>query len=232
VEESRVGAWLLAAPRPGIVGRDYFALIRANAGSNVPRVVEQVASLPEVDPERIAIAGSSTEGFVALEALLHEPRLAAGVARVSCGDYHRFLRSSSLALDDDPRWLPEGRLELDADYEAELSEREPLHHADRYPPRPLLMLNGARDPAIPLACARSTAEALEHAYAEAGVPERFRWVVFEEAAHDLHEAAASEILGWWERWLLEDGSQRGGPGADGHRAGSPVGSDRTPVPGR
>ena len=64
-----------------------------------------------------------------LEALREEPRLAAGAARVACGDYHRFLRSSSLALHDDPRWLPGGELVLDEDYAAELREREPLRFA-------------------------------------------------------------------------------------------------------
>jgi dienelactone hydrolase len=201
-EPNRVGTWMLAAPRPGIVGRGYFAVIGATARSSIPLVFEQVASLPEIDPTRIGIAGSSTHGFVALEALREEPRLAAGVVRVACGDYHRFLRSSSLALNDDPRWLPGGELVLDEGYEAGLREREPLRFADHYPPRPLLMLNGASDPAIPLACAESTASALERAYHEAGAPERFRFLVYPDAGHDLGPDAERVVIDWWERWLL------------------------------
>jgi pimeloyl-ACP methyl ester carboxylesterase len=198
----RVGAWMLAAPRPGIVGRNYFALIGATASSIVPRVVDLLAALPEVDPDRIAIAGSSTHGFVALEALRGEPRLAAGVVRVACADYRRFLRSSSLALNDDPRWLTDGELVLDADYAAELAAREPIGFAADYPPRPVLMLNGARDPAVPEACARRSAEAFRDAYRAAGVPERFRFVLYPDAGHDLGPRAADEVLAWWERWLL------------------------------
>jgi len=200
-EPDRVGAWLLAAPRPGIVGRDYLGLVRATAETSIPAVLELLAGLPEVDPGRIAVAGSSTHGFQALEALALHPRLAAGVVRVACGDYHTFLRASSLGAADDPRWLTDGELVLDADYDAALREREAFRHPERYPPRPLLLLNGGRDPAIPLACAERTAEALRRAYHEAGVPERFRFEVFEEAGHDLGPEADTLVLDWLERWL-------------------------------
>jgi hypothetical protein len=202
-EANRVGSWMLAAPRPGIVGEGYFGVIATTAES-VPRVFDAVASLPGIDPRRIGMAGSSTYGFVTLEALRDEPRLAAGVVRVACGDYHAFLRSSSLALHDDPRWLPDGKLVLDDDYDATLRAQEPVRHAAAYPPRPLLMLNGARDPAIPLACAEHTAAAFEDAYFAAGVPERFRFHLYPDAGHDLGPEAEALILGWWKRWLLDE----------------------------
>jgi predicted esterase len=200
--EKPVGRWLLAAPRPGIVGRNYFALIGAIAEGSVPRVVDLLETLPSVDPERIGMSGSSTGGFVALEAMIAEPRLAAGVVRVACGDYHAFLRSSTLALADDARWLPEGRLPLDADYDAELTAREPIRNAEALPPRPLLMLNGTADDAIPYECALRTAEILHAAYARAGALDRFRFIAFEDVGHDLGDQALRAAERWWERWLL------------------------------
>ena len=110
----------------------------------MPAVIDLLVRQPEVDPRRIAILGSSTFGFVALEALQRDARLAAAVVRVTCGDYLTFLRSSSLALADDPRWLPDGRMSLDADYEAELRAHQPIDHADAFPPRPLLLLAGTK----------------------------------------------------------------------------------------
>jgi dienelactone hydrolase len=202
-EAKSVGRWLLAASRPGLVGRDYFALIGGEASWAIPRVVDYLATLPDVDPARVAIGGSSTTGFVALEALRAEPRLAAAVVRVACGDYHAFLRDSSLALNGDARWLEDGRVVLDADYEKTLQEREPIRFPETFPPRPLLMLNGARDQAIPQACARETARVLGDAYARAGAAERFRFVLFPERGHDLGPEADPLILAWWERWLLE-----------------------------
>ena len=90
--EERVGAWLLSSPRPGVIGRAYFELIASNAAQNVPDVVDLLVGLPDVDPARIAIAGSSTQGFVALEALQHEPRLAAAW----CAYLRRLLRVPAL----------------------------------------------------------------------------------------------------------------------------------------
>jgi hypothetical protein len=199
---SQVGAWLLASPRPGIIGRSYFQLIGASAAQNVPAVVDLLERLPEVDPQRIAIAGSSTQGFVALEALRSEPRLAAGVVRVACGDYLTFLRSSSLALNDEARWLPRGRLQLDPDYEAELRTRQPIDAAHAFPPRPLLMLAGREDRPMPFACVQNTADAFARAYAQAGVPERFELRAFSGEGHHLGPPSEALALQWWERWLF------------------------------
>lgn len=196
-----VGRWLLAAPRPGIVGRAYFRLVAAEGQKIVPLVIDRLLQEERIDPDRLAIAGSSTRGFVALEALVAEPRLAVGVVRVACGDYHEFLRSSSLALDGEERWLVDGELVLDEDYERELRTQEPIRFAERLPPRPLLMLNGALDEAVPLSCVRPTVREFERAYRAAGVPQRFRFVLYQDRGHDLGPAVAEEILAWWIRWL-------------------------------
>jgi len=200
--ENKVGSWLLAAPRPGIVGKAYFALISQDALHTLPQVMDYLVTVPEIDPARIAIAGSSTSGFVALQALVKDRRFAAAVVRVACGDYHEFLKASSLALNNDPRWLTNGELVLDPDYEAMLREIEPIRSPDRFPPRPLLMLNGGQDTAIPIRCALRTIDALRGAYMRRRVSDRFRSVVYDDQGHNLGTEAASESLAWWDRWLL------------------------------
>jgi dipeptidyl aminopeptidase/acylaminoacyl peptidase len=177
--------------------------VAVRAYRSVPVVVDHLGTLAEVDPARIAITGRSTGGFVVLEALASEPRLALGLVRVACGDYHDFLQNSSLALAGNPRWLVDGKIVLDADYEAELREREPIRTAGRLPPRPLLMQNGGRDPAMPSSCALRTARVLERAYAVQGLPERFRFVLWDDRGHDLGQDAQAEETRWCERWLLE-----------------------------
>lgn len=196
-----VGKWILTAPRPGIIGRAYFDIITMDAESTVPKVVDWLATRPEIDASRIAITGSSTSGFVALQAMAAEPRIALGVVRVACGDYLKFLRSSSLALNDDPRWLPDGKLVLDPDYAVEITTREPIRHADRYPPRPLLLLAGERDQAIPYACVENTVQRFTRAYRAVGAADRFRFVSFAQGGHTLSADANAEILPWLERWL-------------------------------
>jgi hypothetical protein len=198
-----VGAWLLAAPRPGLVGRAYFQLVTQDAQASIPRVIDYLSRMPGVDPERIAIGGSSTSGFVALQALAAEPRIAAAVVRVACGDYLAFLRSSRLALNDDPRWVGDGPLPLDPDYLAEIRRIEPIGKAAKFPPRPLLLMVGEVDPAIPFACAERTAEVFRAAYRKAGRPERFRFDVFEREGHNLGDESRTRALDWWSRWLLD-----------------------------
>jgi pimeloyl-ACP methyl ester carboxylesterase len=197
--EATVGRWLLASPTPKTVGQGYFSIIETSAGM-VRHVVDYLATLPEVDPTRIAIAGTSTTGFTTLEAVAVEPRLAAAVVIAACGDYHRFLHLSSLGMDGAP-------LDLDPAYDAALRRREPIRHPERLVHVPLLMVNGTDDLAIPVSCARESARVFRAAYARAGVPDRFRWVLVERAGHnDLGERAIMESRSWLQHWLaLEPG---------------------------
>lgn len=206
--EHPVGRWLLAAPRAEIVGRAYFQLIAATARRTLPLLVDWLGQQPEIDASRIAITGSSTNGFVALEALAADGRLAAGVARATCGDYRAFLRASRLALDDDPDWLPGGRLVLDPDYADEIDRHQPISNAAAYPPRPLLLQAGSADVAVPFACVHSTAERLASAYAAAGAPERFRLIVYPDRGHALEPRATTDAIAFLEHWLIEVPAER------------------------
>jgi len=229
--ENRVGIWMLASPRPGIVGRAYFEFVRFDAAL-VSRVIDFLERVPDVDAARIGIAGSSTAGFVALEAMAIEPRLAAAAVRSTCGDYHAFLRDSQLALGGNEKWLEAGQIVLDADYDAALRAREPYARAELYPPRPLAMFNGERDRAVPFHCARRTAERLAAAYAAAGVSERFRFTTYPDAGHNLGSDTVRQTLDFFQRWLgdappraaigaaREDASDRRKPATPRHRSGS------------
>lgn len=203
-----VGLWLLREDRAGIVGRTYFRLITNEATRSVPGVLDYLQTRSDIDSDRIAITGSSTGGFTALQALASEPRLAAAAVRVTCGDYRIFLQSSSLALDDQDRWLVDGRMMLDPAYDAEIEAIEPLSHADALPPRPLLLVTGSDDRAIPAACVEATAEAFDEAYQRADVPGRFEWVEFEGQGHNLDEAAELLVLAFLEKWLAGPPSAR------------------------
>jgi hypothetical protein len=199
-----VGAWLLASPSAATVGQAYFGLIAFDAHDAIPHIVDYLVTLPEVAPARIGIAGASTSGFVALEAVAEEPRLAAAAVLVACGDYHGFLARSVLALG--------GRtpLRLDPKYEAWLCTREPIRYPARLTHAAILMVNGDRDTAVPARCAITTARVLRKAYRRAGVPDRFRFVLVRGAGHNLPDRGAREAMQWWHRWLLRtpDGGER------------------------
>ena len=200
-KENTVGVWMLASPRPGIIGRSYFRFIRANSARLIPRVIDGLLSTGEVDVDQIGFSGSSTAGFIVLEAMADDPRVSASVVRAACGEYNHFLRSSSLALNNEARWLPLGKLRLDSDYSDELALREPVGRAELYPPRPLLMLNGDRDAAIPLACVRPTVAAFEQVYELVDRSDRFSAITYADTGHGLGQAARDDALKFWQRWF-------------------------------
>lgn len=192
--KNTVGSWLLAAPTPKTVGKGWFSMIGVDAETAIPEVLRYLETLPDVDMSRIAVMGSSTKGFAAMRAAT-DRRISVAVLLAACGDYHTFLHLSALAMGGAP-------LDLDAAYDAELSRLEPVRHARRFTHAAILMMNGTADTAVPIACARTTARALTRAYARAGAPERFRFIVVEGAGHnDLTTATPDEITVWLHRWL-------------------------------
>lgn len=197
-----VGVWLLASPSPKTVGQRYFGLIAAQVAA-VRRVVDHLTTLDGIDSARLGIAGSSTNGFVSLEATAADPRIAAAVAIAACGDYHRFLERSSLAMHGAP-------LDLDPVYSRALRAREPATHPERLTHAAVLMVNGTADEAVPVVCAEETAAMLRTAYARSAAPERFRLVLVDGAGHaQLGPRARDESLAWFGRWLggvLRDGN--------------------------
>jgi dienelactone hydrolase len=188
------GKWLLASPSPGTIGRGYFEVITSDATRTIPRVLDAVAEIPEIDMTRIGIAGTSTTGFTALEAVAVEPRITAAVVGAACGDYHRFLYGSNLAMNGE-------FLRLDPDYESWLHSIEPIRHPERLVHAAVLLLAGDEDPVIPRRCIETTVEVLRSAYADAGVPERFRFRVVPGLGHSFTPPLVDDMMAWWVEWL-------------------------------
>ena len=197
-----VGAWILRSPRPGVIGQGYFQLITSEAHQTVPAVVDHLSQNAEIDVDRIAITGSSTGGFTALQAFAEDPRFSAAAVQVACGEYRLFLKSSRLALDDQERWLVDGEMVLDADYATFLDAVDPATRADLYPPRPLLLVSGAEDRAIPPACVHATAARFSEVYERAGAADEFLWIEFPDRGHNLGPEASREVLAFLEKNLL------------------------------
>jgi dienelactone hydrolase len=188
-----VGKLVLASPSADVLGREYLRNIVRTATDTIPRVVDYLATVPEIDGHRLAITGASTNGFVALQAAVADPRLAAVVAAYTCGDYFRFLRDSGMGMEGAP-------LALDPSYADWLHAQQPIDHADRLVHAAVLLIAGTEDALIPYSCATSTANILQRAYAAAQVPERFRFVTVEKG-HGLDARDRKEAVDWLVRWL-------------------------------
>lgn len=196
---STVGKFVLASPSAAVLGEEYLRTIATDATRAIPRIVDFLETVPEVDPARIGIAGTSSSGFIVLQAVARDRRLAVAVALAACGDYHRFLRYSSMGMEGE-------QLSLAPQYDRWLRAQEIVRRPARLVHAALLMVNRDRDPMIPFACVGETARVLRRAYRRAGVPERFRFTVIEGERHALDQRDTDETMAWLYRWLKTPGA--------------------------
>ncbi|MFN8543672.1 MAG: prolyl oligopeptidase family serine peptidase [Candidatus Binatia bacterium] len=192
--ERTVGKLILASPSAQVLGRKYFEHVAATATKVLPRVVDYLATVPEIDPGRIAITGGSTNGFIALRAVANDPRLAVAAVEFTCADFHAFLRWSPLGMEGRP-------LTLDRGYDRWLREQSPILHPERLLHAAILLVAGTADQYVPMRCVDSTARVLREAYTRAGTPERFALIVFENQGHAIAERERQPAIDWLVRWL-------------------------------
>jgi len=195
--ERSVGKWVLASPSAEVLGERYLREIAGDGNEVVPAILDWLQTLPEVDPQRFGMVGVSTSGFVTLQAVAAEPRIGAAVAIAACGDYHRFLESSSMGIADEP-------LALDPAYDDWLRGQEIIHRPESVVHAALLMQNRTADELVPIACADETARVLGAAYAGAGAAERFLYERSEQEGHGIDRAERKRAIEWLQRWLTAE----------------------------
>jgi len=145
------------------------------------RVLTYVAGLPQVDPTAMALTGYSRGGTMAWIANGVDRRLRLCVPRGTGGDIARALEHGGWAhylhrREDGTPYVPEAFYQFARYY-------DPLLYADRQQ-GPVLLMVGAQDEFFPLACTRTTAEAM---------PERFRLELIPNWDHHYFTAAHPEL---------------------------------------
>ena len=127
------------------------------AASDCSTLADWLQTQPEVDADKLGIAGVSLGAIVTHLAMGRDARLNNGVAIVGGGDIREIAQLSFLA-----KLSLRVRKTLDpADVtEAELAQADPLYYADRNRPRRVLMIQAARDQIIPRKSSTELWEAL------------------------------------------------------------------------
>lgn len=135
-----------------------------------------LASLPYVDPDRIAIVGGSYGGYMALAALTFQPDVfAAGVDMFGISNWVR-------TLENMPAWWEAERVLLyseignPATQKEMLREISPLFHAERIR-KPLLVIQGANDQRV----LKAESDDIVAAVKKNGVP--VEYIVFTDEGH-------------------------------------------------
>jgi len=192
--ERRVGKWVLTSPSAKVLGKSYLRGITEEATEYVPKIIDWLETVPEVDANRLAMAGGSTNGFITLQAVAADHRLRAAVVIAACGDYRGFLRQSSMGMEGKP-------LALEPSYERWIRAHDIIRKPRHMVHAALLMVNRAEDPIIPVSCADATARVLKQTYAAAGATDRFRYVRFETTGHGIGPDERRETMEWLGKWL-------------------------------
>ena len=166
-------------------GRSYREALYGNWGStDVEDCIDAARYLADtgrVDGNRMAVRGGSAGGFVVLSALAFHDDVTAGTSYYGVTDLERL---AELTHKFESRYLDQ----LVGSYPDEIEtyrERSPVHHADGIDV-PILVLQGADDPVVPLSQAEAMVDALE----ATGVPHEL--LVFEDEQHGFRRAESRQ----------------------------------------
>jgi dipeptidyl aminopeptidase/acylaminoacyl peptidase/uncharacterized protein (DUF2132 family) len=130
----------------------------------------------DVDAQRVVIRGASAGGYTTLSALTFRDFFKAGASHYGIGDLEALVRDTHKF---ESRYLDA----LIGPYPSPLyRERSPIHHTDRLA-RPMILLQGAEDKAVPPA----QAEAMFEAVRAKGLP--VAYLLFEGEQHGFRRAA-------------------------------------------
>jgi dienelactone hydrolase len=220
-----------ATPIPGLLNPYQSAMLRAyRTGSGHPylydtvwdvmRLVDYLATRPDVDAARIGLIGNSKGGTEAYLAAAADPRIAVVVPLIGVQSFGWSLRRPS-------GWEARIWTLRQAVEAAAADAREPVNAAfvrkfyeriapglvDRFDgpamlplvaPRPMLVVNGDSDPRSPLGGVREAVDAAQHAYSKAGATDQIAFLLEVDAAHEVTAEASRAAMEWFVRWLAPE----------------------------
>jgi dienelactone hydrolase len=149
--------------------------------------VDLLMSLPDVNPQRLGAIGHSLGGQETLWLTWYDERVRAAVSSCGFGLLRTILRDGinhNLAM-----YVPD--LLTIGDVDVLLAD---------IAPRAFLLTAGEQDSIFPIDGVRALAATAQEAYARAGVPDRFRAVIF-PGGHSFPDEVKAEAYAFLDRWL-------------------------------
>ncbi|HZC32716.1 MAG TPA: prolyl oligopeptidase family serine peptidase [Candidatus Bathyarchaeia archaeon] len=179
------------------------------------RAIDYLLTRPDVDGARMGITGASGGGLTTMFTAAVDERVKAAVSVCFVTSYRRFLRAMR-GLD----WNGVG--DLCNQVPGVIADLEMAGVGGLIWPRPLLAINGLRDPQFPVDGAREVVERLRPLY-ERTEPEGVHLHVV-DADHGYDQAMREAAYGWFSRWLNHEsaGSPIAEPTASILPEGSPL----------
>lgn len=180
------------APRHGerSLGEDRFTLasihkitpILLGLLRDVTTLIQYVRTSGEFDGARVGLTGVSMGGVVTLAAMTKHPEVKTGVAILAMDSVRKFARHHKFPK---MMWPVVGYLDRYIDHR-------------RIPPRPLLMLNGAEDPVMPVSYVREFVQEMKTLY---GNDSQIELVEFPGVGHEVVPEMMDRTNEWFAAHL-------------------------------
>jgi dienelactone hydrolase len=181
------------------------------------RLLDWLETRPDVDPKRLGMIGFSMGGIQTWLAASVDERVKVSVPAIGVQSYQWSLendrwqaRAKTIALAHDQAAKDLGEPAVNARVCRELWNKVIPGILDRFDGpsmirlfagRPLLILNGEKDPNCPIEGARLAFAAAEGAFKAAGCPEKLKIDVAPGVPHQVTKEQHDLALDWFERWL-------------------------------
>lgn len=153
------------------------------------RALDYLQARPDIDGQRIAMAGNSGGGMETLQVAPMESRIKAAVTSCAVATFRAKTQAFLIA---DPEQILVDTLRAGVDHPELLAS---------FAPRPLLIASALQD-YVPIAAAQKTFADVQRVYELAGVPERISMTTT-DAEHGYHKELREASASWLVRWLAD-----------------------------
>ena len=154
------------------------------------RGLDYLVSLPEVDPSRLGVTGSSGGGTLTTYISMLDPRVKVASIVTFITSLPKKIEARSLDRDADPEQDIPGLLAAGLDH---------TEFVGMIAPRPVLIGSAVRD-FFPIEGTRQTFAELQSLYKKLGVPERIKMVEFDHR-HMYSQSLREATYAWFDHWL-------------------------------
>jgi dienelactone hydrolase len=182
------------------------------------RLIDVLAARPDIDADRLGMIGFSMGGIQTWLAASVDQRVRVSVPAIAVQSFKWSLdneqwqgRAKTISLAHETAAKDLGEPKVNARVCKELWNKIIPGILDIYDcpnmlrlfaDRPLMILNGTKDPNCPIEGARVAIAAARKAYADAGATEKLE-VLIAEVGHTVTNEQRAASLAWFERWLTK-----------------------------
>jgi pimeloyl-ACP methyl ester carboxylesterase len=169
-----------------------------HTANDVSKMLDVLPTRPEFDPTRVAVSGFSMGGGTSMVLAWREPRISAIIPICGCVDFWWDVIKIVPGPEQDAK-----RAEFTPRLKqlvGSLNSNTPAR-MDAIPPKALLLLNGTKDHEIDIRSVRKFAEDMRPRYKD--FPDRFDFVEYPDAGHQLTAGMKAKMVEWLDRHLVQ-----------------------------